>query len=262
MTVDQYGGAASRWSAHSQADGRAERAGPSLRAWILTKLLALLLLFGGSGLLYHVAASDDFRITHVAVTGAQLVPVPEIEQVAAATGLNIFWARREEVAQRLQTISAIQSARVATVLPNRLEIRVVERVPAAAWRVGDTAFLVDADGRVLRATDQDTVLPTMRDLGTRPLQAGERVDPKALGTMLRLAQVLPQRAALRPAEFEYSPDTGVTVVGDTGTRMRFGLDDDLEWKVAALAAIRRDLDRQGQRAELIDVRFKDRPYVR
>jgi cell division protein FtsQ len=262
MISNGYGGASQAWSTGDVPLARPEPGGPSFQSWLVMKLLATLLLFGASGLLYHVAASDDFRVTTVAVTGSQLVPVAEIEQVAAAGGLNIFWVRQEEVGQRLQTISAIQSARVSTALPNRLELQIVERAPVALWRAGETAFLVDADGRVLRSTDRDVSLPTIRDLGARPVQAGGTIDPKALGTMFRLQQLLPQVAALRPREFEYSPETGVTVVGESGSRMRFGLDDDLEWKVAALAAIRRDLDRQGQRPELIDVRFKDRPYVR
>ena len=52
------------------------------------------------------------------------------------------------------------------------------------------------------------------------------------------------------------------VVTDAGPRVRFGGDDNLEWKVSALIAVRRELDRQGQRPELIDLRFRDRPYVR
>jgi hypothetical protein len=51
-------------------------------------------------------------------------------------------------------------------------------------------------------------------------------------------------------------------VTDSGPRVIFGRGEDLDWKVTALVAVRRELERQGQRAELIDVRFKDRPYVR
>jgi hypothetical protein len=115
---------------------------------------------------------------------------------------------------------------------------------------------------VLRSIDQPVTLPTINDVGTEPVQTGGTVDASALVTTFRLQQLLPGVATLRPTEFEYSPDTGVTVVADSGARVRFGLDDDLDWKVAALVAVRRDLDRRGQSAELIDLRFKDRPYVR
>jgi hypothetical protein len=73
---------------------------------------------------------------------------------------------------------------------------------------------------------------------------------------------LPRIAGLNPGNLEYSPETGVTVIVDGGQRVRFGRDDDLEWKVGAVVALRRELGRLGQQAELIDVRFRDRPYVR
>jgi cell division septal protein FtsQ len=242
--------------------GRPPATEPSLRAWVVTKLIAMLLLFGASGLLYHVAASDGFRIERVVVVGAQLIPAAEIERTAAVTGLNIFWVREEEVGRRLQAIAAVQSARARTVLPDRLEVRIVERAPVAVWQNGGMSYLVDSEGRVLQATEQSVALPTIHDVGPPTLQAGSRVDRGALTTMFQLQQLLPRIAGLTPRELEYGPDTGVTVVTDAGPRIRFGGDDDLEWKVSALVAVRRELDREGKHPELIDLRFKDRPYVR
>ncbi|MGE3272178.1 MAG: cell division protein FtsQ/DivIB [Chloroflexota bacterium] len=229
---------------------------------MVTRLIALILLFGASGLLYHVAASDGFRIERVVVVGSQLVPQAEIEQVAAVTGLNIFWVREEEIGHRLQAITAVQSARVRAVLPDRLEVRIVERAPVAVWQNGGMSYLVDAEGRVLRMTDQAIALPTIRDVSTTPVQQQGTVDRAALNTMFRLQELLPQAAGFTPGALEYSLDTGVTVIVDGGPQIRFGRDDDLEWKVGALVAIRRELGRLGQHAELIDVRFRDRPYVR
>ena len=234
---------------------------PSFGAWLVTKLIAVLLLFGASGLLYHVAASDGFRIERVVVVGSQLVPAAEIEGSAAVTGLNIFWVREEEVGHRLQAIAAVQSARARTVLPDRLEVRIVERAPVAVWQNGGMSYLVDSEGRVLQATEQSVALPTIQDVGAQPIQAGSRVDRGALKTMFQLQQLLPRVAGLAPRALEYGSDTGVTLVTE-GPRVRFGGDDDLEWKVSALIALRRELDVQGKRPELIDLRFKDRPYVR
>jgi cell division protein FtsQ len=239
-----------------------EAAHPSLRSWIVTKLIALVLLFGASGLLYHVAASDGFRVERVVVVGSQLVPSAEIERTAAVAGLNIFWVREEEVGHRLQAIAAVQSARARTVLPDRLEVRIVERAPVAVWQNGGMSYLVDAEGRVLQATDRAVALPTIRDVGSQPVQTGGWVDRAALTTMFRLQQLLPRVAGLTPRELEYGLDTGVTVVSNAGPRVRFGSDEDLDWQVSALVAVRRELDHRGQRAELIDMRFKDRPYVR
>lgn len=237
-------------------------AGPSLMSWLVTKLLALILLFGASGLLYHVAASDGFRIERVVVVGSQLIPSAEIERTAAVAGLNIFWVREEEVGHRLQAIAAVQSARARTVLPDRLEVRIVERMPVAVWQNGGMSYLVDAEGRVLQVTDKAVALPTIRDVGSEPVQVGGSVDRAALATMFRLRELLPRAAGVTPRELEFGLDTGVTVVPDSGPRVRFGSDEDLDWQIGALVAVRRELDRQGQRPELIDVRFKDRPYAR
>jgi cell division protein FtsQ len=234
----------------------------SFRAWVVTKLIAVILLFGASGLLYHVAASDGFRIERVVVTGSLLVPSAEIERAAAVTGLNIFWVREEEVGHRLQAITAVQSARARTVLPDRLEVRIVERAPVAVWQNGGMSYLVDSEGRVLRSTDQAIALPTIRDTSAQPVQDGGVVDRAALNTMFQLQQLLPRIAGLTPRELEYAADTGVTVISESGPRIRFGRDDDLEWKVKAVVAVRREMERLGQRPELIDVRFRDRPYVR
>jgi cell division protein FtsQ len=239
-----------------------EEQSTSTAALLLTRLLALILLFGASGLLYHVAASDEFRIERVVVVGSQLVPPADIEAVAAVTGLNIFWVREEEIGHRLQTITAVQSTRVRAVLPDRLEVRIVERTPVAVWQNGGTSYLVDAEGRVLQVTDQAMALPTIHDIGSQPIPSSGTVDRAALTTMFQLQQLLPRIAGLNPGNLEYSPDTGVTVIVDGGQRVRFGRDDDLEWKVGAVVALRRELGRLGQHAELIDVRFRDRPYVR
>jgi cell division protein FtsQ len=228
----------------------------------VTKLIALLLLFGASGLLYHVAASDDFRIVSVVVRGTRLLSDSEVEAAAAVSGINIFWLRQEVVAQRLRAVPVIESVQAGAYLPNRIEVRIGERTPVATWLSGDVAWLVDGEGRVLRSVQSPPALPTLRDVGAAALTPGGSVDRAALATMFRLREVLPRAAGLSPRDFEYSADSGVTVVTDSGVRVVFGREDDLDWKVTALVALRRELERQGQRAELIDVRFKDRPYVR
>ena len=106
MAVRAYRSARPPHEAPRRVPVHAPPAPRSRRGLVVTKMIAMLLLFGASGLLYHVAASDDFRITNVVVTGATLVSPAEIEQAAATNGLNIFWVRQEEVGHRLQAISA------------------------------------------------------------------------------------------------------------------------------------------------------------
>jgi cell division protein FtsQ len=228
----------------------------------VTRLFAVLLLSGASGLLYHVATSDEFRIARVVVSGNRLLSVGELEAMAAVHGANIFWVKQEEVRQRLQALPAVQTARVTTFLPNRVEIRVGERTPVVLWESGGATFLVDHEGRVLKPATEAQPLPTIREVGPSDLQPGSTIDRGAITTMFKLQQLLPGVARATAREFEYSRETGMSVLTDFGPTVRFGNEDDLEWKVTALVAVRRELERTAQRAELIDLRFKDRPYVR
>ena len=227
----------------------------------MARLAALILLFASSGLLYHVATSDEFRVATVRVSGNQLLTASELETAAAVSGANIFWVRQEEVRRRLQTLPAVQSARVTAFLPNRLEMRIAERPPAAIWVAGGTPWLVSVEGRVLGVAPAGSALPVLRSADPTPLAAGSQVDVRALDAAARLQQLL-SASGTAAREFRYSPETGVSIVADFGPRVHFGDADDLEWKMVSLDAVRRELQRTGQRAELIDVRFKDRPYVR
>jgi len=227
-------------------------------AWFLTRLLAILLLLGASGLLYHVATSDEFRVASVVVAGNRLVPASQLEAAASVYGVNIFWVRQGEVRRRLQAVPAVQSVRVSAVLPNRLDIRIAERAPAAVWETPGGVYLVDERGRVLGQGEGAAHLTRIRDVSD-----GEaRPSGDAIAAVAGLQQLLPQMARLTPRAYEYDHDNGVSVLSDSGLRVRFGDSDDLEWKVYAMVAVTQDLQRGGKQAELIDVRFRDRPYVR
>ncbi len=192
------------------------------------------------------------------MAGNRLLSSNELEAAAAVFGANIFWVRQEEVRRRLQALPAVQSVRVSAVLPNRLEIRIAERAPAAVWEAAGAAYLVDERGNVLGRGEGTTQLTTVRDLAdTEPRPNGDAVAGAA-----RLRDLLSQRAQISAAAFEYSRDVGLSVVTDSRLRIHFGGSDDLEWKFDAFVTVKRELDRTGQRAELIDVRFRDRPYVR
>ncbi|MFN8523075.1 MAG: cell division protein FtsQ/DivIB [Chloroflexota bacterium] len=220
---------------------------------------ALIWLAGASGLLYYVSTSDQFKVSTVFVAGNALVPASELEAAAAVRGANIFWIRHEEVARRVQGVPAVRTAQAAIRLPSRVDVRVTERTPRALWATPGGSRLVDADGQLLGPPTDRTDLPMIYDRsGEGPR---ERVDADAIETMMQLKAALPrlERAAVR--EFEYTAD-GVTALLDSGLSVKFGGSRELAWKLEAFSAIRREIERTAQRAELIDVRFRDRAYFR
>ena len=101
----------------------------------------------------------------------------------------------------------------------------------------------------------------MAQLDGQPLTPGDRVDAGALATSARLAALLPT-VGVQPLGFEWSREIGLEVPTRDGWRARFDDVGNVEQQVASLRAVRDELARTRAAAELIDVRFRDRPYFR
>ena len=135
-----------------------------------------------------------------------------------------------------------------------------ERAPVAVWEASGRTILVDSSGLALRDGASDD-LPTIRAPDGPAPDPGGRVDMDAV----RVAQSLVPRLdaeALAGGQLEYRPTSGATVVLADSARVALGTSEDLDDKLAAYRAIRSFLDQNRGHAQLIDVRFLERPYFR
>ena len=229
-------------------------------AWALGKVLALAIL--GVGLWGLVALLGDtrFQVRQLAIDGAALVPAEEIQQTLAVEGTNVFFVRSSRLERRLRLNPAIGRARVEPRLPDLAYVRVAERKPSVLWDGGGEPALVDATGLVIReAIDTPPQLPRVHAPGSPAVRAGERVDPSPVHVAEAVAPRL-DALGLSNARLEYRPESGVTILGPY--RVAIGSEDQIEAKLAAYESIRRHLQQSRTRAELVDVRFLDRPYYR
>jgi len=229
---------------------------------LLGRILALFALLGVSGLLYDVAASPDFRVRQVSVSGNHLLSSDEVLSAAGVQGANVFWIRRADIAARVRRLPAARGVEVRVSLPGRVDLVVAERTPYVSWQTGDAVFLVDREGLVLSPRAPDQPLVVIHDLDGTQLAPGSRVDPGALRTVSALSRSLPKAVGIEPSEYDYSRALGVEIQAPDGSRLRFGGDDGLEGKVATLVALRVTLGEDGGRPRLVDLRFPSRPYFR
>jgi hypothetical protein len=250
---------------------------PGFLSWVFGRLLAAVLLVGAGWVVYDSASSDRFQVRSVRVQGNVLLSRAEVENVAAVSGVNVFWVDRSQVAARVRALPLVQRVEVSATLPDTVEISVVERQPAAFWVSGDRSYLVDREGVILKAVDVETQqaracagqpcdprlapLPTVAQLDGQPLTPGDRVDASALITSARLAALLPA-VGVEPVAFEWSRDFGLEVPTRDGWRARFDDGGNVEEQVASLRSVRDEIARTRVTAQLIDVRFGDRPYFR
>jgi hypothetical protein len=154
------------------------------------------------------------------------------------------------------------------VVPDTVSVRIVERQPAAFW-VSDRTYVVDKDGVVLRPLGEDEgvvadqPLPTVAEVDGQPLHPGDVVDASALTAWTRLAALLPS-VGVKPQSAQWSADGGLEVLTQEGWRARFASagGENLQRQVDSLRVIRDYLATTRTPAQVIDVRFGDRPYYR
>jgi cell division protein FtsQ len=104
---------------------------------------------------HAVLSRPEFRIRMVAVSGAPRVSDAEIVAALdlapderAALGFDARAARR-----RIESLGWVERASVFVRPPQGLEIRIVQRTPAALWRRGDRLSLLDRGGVLIAELD-------------------------------------------------------------------------------------------------------------
>ncbi|MFN0072095.1 MAG: cell division protein FtsQ/DivIB [Chloroflexota bacterium] len=227
---------------------------------LIGRALALLGLMASSGLLYHVAFSPRFHLRNVQTSGNTLLSASVVEAAVAETNSEAFWLRSSALRSRLLEIPAVAEAEIRVILPDRVEVRVRERAPYGVLQTGALAQLMDADGVIIGTVSQAPPLLTIRNLDTA-VEPPARIEPEAFGAIKVLSKHL-GATAFEPTSFAYSQQSGLEFETREGITVRLGNGKDLEWKLGALDKMRQYLVDNRLRAQLIDVRFRDRPYFR
>ena len=131
------------------------------------------------------------------------------------TGDNLLQLDLSQIKWNLETIPGIREVEVERVLPNRMNLRIRERVPVARIRafrsrssggVEQVIFLCDAEGYLMRLIDAaaDPVrsdLPFLKGVESRELREGSQLSSSGARAALQLV-----------AQFKESPMNGVVSI--------------------------------------------------
>jgi hypothetical protein len=139
---------------------------------------------------------------------------------------------------------------------------VKERDPVAIWQAGEVPFLVDTDGLILAARPSEKPLSTVIDTSNQTLMPGNRVNAGVIHSVGALDGLLSRTFGVQPRQYQYTAESGLNVVQSVGPRLILGGGDDIDTKIVAIQAMVGYLEANHTVAQLIDVRFGDRPYYR
>jgi len=220
-------------------------------------VLALLTLLAMATLLVWFFVDTRFFVYEAGVQGNTLVGADEVYGASGLDTLSIFYVNRTQVVERVcREVPGVAQVDVDCRLPNRVRLRVREQDLRFAWHTSGTRFLLDGEGRALKADDGlHGQLISVRDLDDRPLVPGDWVDPAALNAVSYLHGLLPEATV-----FDFSRLKGVSLLDQHGWRIYFGDDHALAEKVATMRAVLRKVQSSGASIKFIDLRFVGTPY--
>jgi hypothetical protein len=181
---------------------RARRRVRRRRAIDRWRLLGVALMLAAAGGLAWLLAAKDFEVDPAATelsglhyTDSQLVHStmrPWLNESA-----NLFRLPAAEMELALTDLPAVASAGVRVLLPDRLKVTVLERMPVFVWRTDGQDFLVDSSGVLLRTVPAAEALPMdlpLLDDGrprARTPRAGDVLEAVDLQAVLKLGAVDP-----------------------------------------------------------------------
>ena len=191
-----------------------------------------------------------FGLTQVSVTGHRYTLDSDIFDAIDLENAHTMLASDTRAAQdRIERLPWVERASIERVLPDRLEVRILERSPSAVWRRSGRTFLIDATGRVLAAVPPDAML-------SLPRVAGEGAARKAADLHALLAEHPQVMARVEVAE-RVAQRRWVLRLSDGGSVQlpAYG-------EAEAIARWLRVAQARGPGAVEIDVRVKERTLVR
>ena len=129
----------------------------------------------------RLAEAGGLGLQQVSLTGHDNttdVQVFDAIDLSQARTLLSFDAKAAQA--RVEALPWVARASIERVLPDRLEVRITERIAFAVWRLGERAFLIDKTGRVLAPVKAQSV-------AALPQVAGEGAAAEAAALIDRLA---------------------------------------------------------------------------
>ena len=118
--------------------------------WVSAGLAGVWLAYAGARFLLTAPAMRLIHPEQVAILGNHFVPrAAVLETFVPDRGKNVLRIPIEQRRAEIEAIPWVEHATVRRVLPNRLQVDLVERVPVAFLRTGNALRLIDAQGVIL-----------------------------------------------------------------------------------------------------------------
>ncbi len=235
------------------------------RLWRAFRVVTIGGALAGASLVAHssLTASENFTVKDIRVQGHQHLSLGEVSMLLdGLRGRNVMTTALDPWRERLLGSPWVKDAALRRVLPDAVEVTIVERQALAIARAGRALHLIDADGVVIdeygpRYAALD--LPLIEGLDGSDAPA----DVRRTGLALAALEDLSTAGLLwRVSQVDVSrPHDAVVTLNDDSTLLRLG-EERFSERLQSYLDIARRLQAMASELEYVDLRFDDRVYIR
>lgn len=203
--------------------------------------------------------SPHFRISEVNFEGPASLKKKTLSSLSRmGLGKNIFRVDLGEIRRRLQSYPQVKEVVVSRKFPCLVEVKVKERKAIALVRNDGKIYPVDSEGFVIPRGSLSRSLPLITGLGQGEMKPGERLEGAKIVMALEILETFPA-SGLSISRIELGGRS--PVVRMDGVKVFLAKEADRGKELKELRAILSDLQRRGEKAEYIDLRFNN-PVVK
>lgn len=214
--------------------------------------------------LYIILRSPLFQVREISVTGNIELSRDLIVSVSGLkTGENTLNMDLKAARARLESIPAIESAKVERRLPSRVVISVAERKAVALLPSPEGFLEVDQEGVYIKKGSLNIGgLPIITGLEVKVSQPGSDLDIQGLDQALGVIRGLPQELLPLLSEVNLGVSDNILLYTLEGVQCRLGMPVDLEQKGNILLQVLGELKSMGKKIEYVDLTYAGSPVVK
>jgi cell division protein FtsQ len=249
-----------------RAENRPGRSGGGwMRSRVLRwSVLTVLMLAGVAAGFMRLARLGVFTVDRVVVHGNSRLSTGEVLMlVDGLKGESVFSADLERYRARLLDSPWVADATMRRVLPSTIDLRVIERAPIAAGRLGDRLFLIDASGVIIDEYGPQYAqydLPIVDGLVTSPAEGGPSVDLERARLVGRFVDAIASVPSIRQhvSQIDVSDAHNLVAILDQDpVALRLG-DRDFTARLQRYLELAPSLKEQIKEIDAVDLRFDER----
>ncbi|MBR4892914.1 MAG: FtsQ-type POTRA domain-containing protein [Clostridia bacterium] len=217
---------------HRQRRKRKKKAKKIFLAIILMLIICIGLLF-----------TPVFNLKVIDISGNNVILSEEIISTSGFNaGENIFRFRLKDAGENIAKIPFVDSVSLQRILPQKIEISIVECIPVAYVNVADTVVIVDDEGKVLseKTPDISYKLPELSDFKFDKYILGEKItlnSDKNLQKTLEIAKDLYNNNLIENVSSIFIENDELCFNMDNDLKVIVGNSDNINSKLTMLKAV-------------------------